>query len=83
MKTRVSLKYFVNDCGPAKVERLVWAGVLADTKNLITMSVWGALTETINESKTYKFRNVTCDSFNGLKISTNPSTIVYSIEHRG
>ena len=39
-------------CGPTKVERLVRAGMLADTKNSIKISVWGTLTETIYEKKT-------------------------------
>ena len=67
-------------CGSTKVERLVRAGMLADTKNSIKVSALGTLTETINANKTYKFRNVSCNFFNGVRISTNPSTIMDSTE---
>ena len=39
-------------CGPTKVGRLARAGMLADTKNTIKISVWGTLAETINDKKT-------------------------------
>ena len=39
-------------CGPTKVKRLVRAGMLADTKSSIKISVWGTFTETIYEKKT-------------------------------
>ena len=61
-------------CGPIKVERLARIGVLEDTKNSIKILIWGTLTETINESKTNKFSNVTCNFFNDLRIYTNSST---------
>ena len=67
-------------CGSTKVERLVRAGMLADTKNSIKVSALGTLTETINANKTYKFRNVSCNFFNGVRIFTNPSTIMDSTE---
>ena len=69
-------------CGPIKVERLARIGVLEDTKNSIKILIWGTLTETINENKTYKFSNVTCNFFNGLRIYTNSSTIVDSTEDK-
>ena len=67
-------------CGPIKVERLARIGVLEDTKNSIKILIWGTLTETINESKTNKFSNVTCNFFNDLRIYTNSSTIADSTD---
>lgn len=54
--------------------------MLADTKNLIKNSLWGTFTETIGENKTYTFSNVRQNFFNGLRMSTNPCTIVDSTE---
>ena len=63
-------------CGPTKVERLVRAGMLADTKHSQKPH------RNHQREQTYKLINVSCDFFNGVRISSNASTILYSKEHK-
>lgn len=50
---------------------------IADTTGRIQLSVWGDLISNIEESKTYKFVNVSTRSFNNIpSLTTTPKTVI-------
>ena len=67
-------------CGSSKTNRHLRNAYLADPRGSIKVTVEGELVNQVLEDKTTKFTSVKLDSYNGLLVSTFPSTTIAIFE---